>query len=217
MSAKMMKISVLAVLVVVGLGGGYLASVFIGPSEQESEQLVSGAEATKTMVELPAGVSEFIAVQPKQSPINDLVNELRYLIKENKKKELEFKRREEQIAIAKAYFKDEEKKLRELRTELNAPLLRLTDEIAKLERSRIQISSEETIHMQKIADRYATMSADNGAQTLIKLCENRNEEDAVKILYYMDEKKGGKLLDAMSDKDLVSKLLLKMKVIREEG
>jgi len=98
------------------------------------------------------------------------------------------------------------------------PLTRLQDKIAELERTRIRISTHEKTEVQKTAAIYEKMDAASSSQILVEMCTN-NEEDAVKILYYMSERSAAKCLAEISnsDKVLAAKLSQKIKIINEES
>ncbi len=219
MSAKMLKISVLAVLVIMGLGLGFLVSIWTGAGSGQTLPGKAGTDGAAAMGKpppLPPGVSDLVAIQPKQSLLNELVKELRYRIKECKSRELELARREKRMTMTEALLKDQAEELENLRMQLVMPLTRLQDKIAELERTRIRISTREKTEVQKTAAIYEKMDAASSSQILVEMCTN-SEEDAVKILYYMSERSAAKCLAEIPDRALAAKLSQKIKVINEES
>ena len=228
MSTKMLKISVLGVLVIVGLGGGFVASILTSDSEQgSSDQTVAGgldspsqtetSSAQENIVQVPPGASELFAVEPKHSPLNELVRELRYKIEECKKRQAELEKRENRIAMIEAAIKDQTKELENRRIKLVMPLTQLKEAMAEWERTRIRISIQEKAEIQKTAAIYEKMDSVNSSQILVEMCSN-NENDVVKILYYMSERSAAKCLAQISNssKPLAAKLSQRIKVINQE-
>ena len=219
MSAKMLKTSILGVLVIMGLAVGFVASTLTKDSDQASPgQTETVAAAQKKIIQLPPGASDLVAIQPKESTLNELVKELRYKIEQCKKRQSELEKHEKRKAMAEAALKDDAEKLENLRMQLVMPLTRLQDKIAELERTRIRISTQEKSEIQKTAAIYEKMDAASSSQILVEMCSN-NEEDAVKIIYYMSERSAAKCLAEISnsDKVLAAKLSQKIKVINEES
>lgn len=216
MSAKMLKISILGVLVIMGLGVGFVVSILTKGSDQDAPGQTETAFAQRKITPLPPGASDLVAIQPKQSLLNELVKELRYKIEESQRLQLELEKREKRIATAEAGIKQDAEKLENLLMQLAMPLGRLQDKIAELERTRIRISTREKAEVQKTAAIYEKMDAASSSQILVEMCTN-SEEDAVKILYYMSERSAAKCLAEIPDKALAAKLSQKIKVINEES
>jgi len=216
------RIIILAALAVVSFGLSFVVSSWMGgPSapksvltaQQDLSQYQQGAELATAEGTPPRRAS--IALAEKE--LADLIKEVRLRIDSCKKKEKDLEKREKRIRQAGEMLKQQAQELEALRMQLVAPLGNIREAIAELENSRIRISEEEQANIKRIAAICEKMDPASGSEMLMGMCQNKQEDDAAKILRYMSERSAGKLLSEMSNKDLAARLCEKLKVLQEEG
>jgi flagellar motility protein MotE (MotC chaperone) len=154
---------------------------------------------------------------PKEKLLDDLARELRQKIQDFQRKEMRLGDQEKRIKIALEQLEKQAKELDNLRMQLVAPLARLKEAQAELDRNRVQVSLDEKTNLKRTAAIYEKMDATAGGKILESMCQNKQEDDAAKILVYMAERSAAKLLAEITDKTVVAKLCDRMKRIKEEG
>lgn len=159
---------------------------------------------------------EVAALKPSNYLLDELVRELRAKLEACKKREQELDQREKRIQMAQDLLALQAKELENLKAELTAPIAGLKEARDKLEQTRVAISAQEKTNLRSLAATYEKMDPSESGKTFMKMCENSQEEDAARILFYMSEKAKAKVLSEISDKGIVTRLSDKMKRIREE-
>jgi len=157
------------------------------------------------------------ATDPRRQELVALIKEVRAKIDEYNRRQMDLDKREKRIGMAKESLDRQAKELEKLRTEIVAPLARLKEVQDQLRASRIVISKEELANIRKIALIYQTKETTAAAETIVAMCKNKQQDDAVKILYFMSERSAGKVLAAIPDRNLVANLYEGMKRIHNEG
>ena len=71
--------------------------------------------------------------------------------------------------------------------------------------------------MRAIAATYEKMSSSDAAEILTQMCRNGQEQDVVKILFLTSDRATGKILSAITDRELAGRLTEKMKWVEQEG
>ena len=215
MSGKL-KIIILAGIAVVGFGGSFLASSWLGDKKRPSTQ-PAGEQAKVESDEFGPITASVITTGMKETELTALIREVRLKISDCKKKQKELEKREKRIHIAGEVLKKQAEELEALRMQLVSPLTRIKEAIAELESTRVRIGKTEQSNMKRIAAMCEKMDTTSSSQMLTGMCENNQEDDAVKILYYMSERSAGKLLSEITDKTLAAKLCGQLKRIQEKG
>ncbi len=215
-----LKIIILVGIAVVGFGGSYLASSLLGGKKQPStqpagEQAEGQSDEFGPILESVSGQS--ITIGMREAELTALIREVRLKISDCKKKQKELEKREKRIHIAGEVLKKQAEELEALRMQLVSPLTRIKETIAELESTRVRIDKTEQSNMKRIAAMCEKMDTASSSQMLTGMCQNNQEDDAVKILYYMSERSAGKLLSEITDKTLAAKLCGKLKKVQEKG
>ena len=214
-----LRIIVLAGIGIVGFGGAYLASSMFGTKPQTTTQPAGETEdQSEDSAFLPgAAPGQSISNAKRQKELTELIREVRLKIRDCRKKQDELEKREKRVRIAGEMLKKQAEELEALRMKLVSPLTRIREAIAELEGTRVHIAKTEQSNMKRIAKMCEKMDSAGSSQMLIGMCNNNQEDDAVKILYYMSERSAGKLLSEITDKTLAAKLCGKLKKVQEKG
>ena len=215
-----MKIIILVGIGVVGFGGSYLVSSLLGGKKQPATQ--SAGEQTKGPSDefgpiLASASDSSITIGMRETELTALIREVRLKIDDCRKKQKELEKREKRIHIAGEVLKKQAEELESLRMQLVSPLTSIKEAIAELESTRIRIDKTEQSNMKRIALMIEKMDTTSSSQMFTGMCKNNQEDDAVKILYYMSARSAGKVLSEMTDKTLAARLCGKLKKIQEKG
>ena len=217
------QIIILVALAVVSFAVSYLVSGWLsgqkpGPSPQPlagqttQEQLGIGGVPTPTL-----GSVQPVTISMKEQELDRLGKELRLKIDAYRVKQKQLDKQQKQIQLAGQLLEKQAKELEALKMELMTPLNGLKDAMASLENTRIRVAKLEKSNLKRTATIYEKMDAARGVGILIAMYKNNQEDDVVKILFYMSEKKAAKLLAEMQDQNIAAKLCQKLKKIQEDG
>jgi len=213
------KLIVLVGLIAVSFGISFaLTSMLSKPAPQPASAEEAGKGPAPEGV-LPGGI-QIAAVKPmrpKEQQLQELVQEMRAKSSEYRTKLRKLKDREKRLEIAQGLLTQEAQDLENLRLKLVAQLPRLKEARAELIQTRIRIDRTESSNLERLAKTYEKMEAAAGSEILAKMVTHEQEDDAVKILYFMSERSAAKLLAEIADKDLAARLCEKMKKIEKES
>jgi flagellar motility protein MotE (MotC chaperone) len=138
--------------------------------------------------------------------------------------------RERRLQMAQDVLKEDIGNLNNLRVELAAAVVNLKNERDKLLKSRLQIDQAEKVNLISIAGTYDKMESSSASKILTNMCATGGQtpsgksgqahsryDDAVKILYYMEDRTKAKVLAEMatSEPDLAAALCERLKHIVE--
>jgi len=221
-SKKLMMILILTGLGAASFAASFLLSSWLGGSGGAKgpgtgaggEPRAAGqtGEPTLALADLAGGIGP---LRPRESLLEEMIRELKYMRSQARRKETELKEREKRIRMAQELLKKEAQELERLRGQLATHLIRVKEAKAQLRRSRILIAQQEQERLKRTAAIYEKMDSASGAEILRNMCQGKQEEDAVKILYFMSERSAAKLLGEMSDKALAARLCQRMKTIQD--
>jgi flagellar motility protein MotE (MotC chaperone) len=111
--------------------------------------------------------------------------------------------REQRLQIAQATLRKDIEELSNLRVELASAVATLRDERDKLEASLIQVEKTEAANLQQISATYDKMDPTSAGKILLNMSQSRNgnssSDDAVKILYYMQERVKAEVLASIAE------------------
>ena len=161
-----------------------------------------------------------------EEQLRTLVREVRDKIQEYQDKLQGLELQEQHLKTAQGGLKEDLKKLEDLRVEVAAAVASLKVQRDELERTRVRIAEGEKANLKTLAATYDKMDSDSAARLLVNMCKSRagsaadrqaNAEDAVKLLYYMNEKKKANVLASLmqTEPDLAGALALRLKQIVE--
>lgn len=135
--------------------------------------------------------------------LQTLVYDIREKIKDYNLKLQALDVREERLQVAQDSLNKDIEEMEALRVELASALALLRNEQDKLLQSKIEIENSETKNLISIAATYDKMDAESAGKILMNMVENQNSgsstEDAVKILYYMEDRTKAKVLASMAE------------------
>ncbi len=212
-----LRIIVLAGIGIVGFGGAYFASSMFGTKKQPTTQPADKAkDQTGDLASLPMS-AQSVTVAMTKKELTELIREVRLKISDCRKKTDELEKREKRVRIAEGVLKKQAEELEALRIQLVSPVTRIRETIAELGSTRVQIAKTEQSNMKRIATMCEKMDSTSSSQMITGMCKNNQEDDAVKILYYMSERSAGKLLSEITDKTLAAQLCGKLKKVQEKG
>jgi flagellar motility protein MotE (MotC chaperone) len=164
----------------------------------------------------PASVQP-VTIGMKERELDRLARELRLKIGVYNGKQRELEKQQKRIHVAEELLAQHAKELEALRMQLVAPLTRLREAKADLESTRVLVAKEEKANLKHTAAIYEKMDTAIGGEILTSMCKNSQEDDVVKILFYMSERAAAKLLAEIPDKDIAAELCQKLKKVQEEG
>jgi flagellar motility protein MotE (MotC chaperone) len=167
-------------------------------TQQQTEQSKSadtGSQTAEDNAEITKGMTE------KQ--LKSLIYEVREKINDYESKEKELEVREARLQITQDTLKKDIETLNQLRVELASMTANLKEQRSQLLATRVTIASSEKANLTAIATTYDKMDPVGAAKIISSMCtrqlesgkvEGGNIDDAVKILFYMNERSKGKLL-----------------------
>ncbi|MFP4106961.1 MAG: MotE family protein [Phycisphaerae bacterium] len=156
-------------------------------------------------------------LRPKEEKLDQLIADLKKRRQQYEDRERKLAEREKQLDIAREQLTEQARELDKLRLELTAPMTRVKEAIADLEKRRVVILKSERAQLQHQASIYDKMDSAAACEIVENMVGNGRAEDAAKILRFMSERNAGKLLAEMKDKAVADKLFEIMKRIQEEG
>ena len=214
------RIIILAVLGALSFAASYLVSGWLSGGKAEPGPQLTADQAQQGLLEIgevptPTSVQP-VTISMKERELDRLAKELRLKIGAYNAKQRELEKQQKRIHLAEELLANQAKELETLRMQLVAPLTRLREAKADLENSRVLIAEIEKNNLKHIA---TIMDKDttSASEILSGMYKNKQEDDVVKILFYMSERTAAKALAEMPDKDIAAGLCQKLKKIQEEG
>ena len=163
-----------------------------------------------------------------ENQLKNLIHDVRGKMQQYDNKLLGLGVQEQRLRIAQDGLKKDIESLDNLRIELVSIVANLKSERDELLKSRLEISQAEKANLESIALTYDKMDASSASKILANMCADPEDgqmqdtrgssfDDAVKILHYMAERTGAKLLAeiAVSEPALAATLCRRLKEIVE--
>jgi hypothetical protein len=209
------------------------------PSDKTEQSALANNESDSDLPTTEAGLEEVLGTTPEkmktvmtEQQLKNLVQDIRAKMQEYDNKLLDLGVREQRLQMAQDVLKKDIENLNNMRIELTSVISNIRSEQDKLLKSRLEISQTERTNLISIAATYDKMEPASASKILANLCDPENtgqvpsdEEiissesfnDAVKILYFMTERTGAKLLAeiAASRPELAATLCQRLKQIVE--
>jgi flagellar motility protein MotE (MotC chaperone) len=233
MSKKL--IIIIAAAAILSFGGAFGTAWLTRPQSAAAEEPNAAQHRDATRVQAELGVGQPSAEQQERARQRAMTEEqLRTLVKEVRDKSQEYQERldglqtqEQRIKVAQDALKEDVKALEDLRVEVATAVAALKAQRDELERTRIRIAENDKVSLKTAATTYEKMDPDSAARLLANTCKAKTGaaadrtthiEDAVKILYFMTDKKRGAVLTSMmqTEPDLAGALAMKLKQIVEK-
>ena len=156
-----------------------------------------------------------------EKQLKSLVYEVREKMREYDTKLQDMEQREQRLQITEDTLKKDIEELTNLRTELATTVASVKEQRDKLLKTRLEIEQVEKSNLTTISATYDKMDAASACKIFISMCAAQAQsgaDDAVKILYYMSEKKKATVLAELvtSDPKLAAFLCQRLKQIMEK-
>ncbi len=153
-----------------------------------------------------------------ETQLKNLIFDIRQKMQEYNDKQKVLEQEKQQIEITRQTLQDEIEQLNQLQEKLNLALISIKDKEKAIQNSIVEIESLEKTNFQRIAGTYDKMDPAQAGKILATMVTNNQMPDAVKILYYMNERSAGKLLGEVGTNapEIAAALSLQLKRIREQ-
>ncbi len=162
-----------------------------------------------------------------QKKLKNLIYEIREKISAYEAKEKELELREARLQMTQETLNKDIETLNQLKVELAAMTATLKEQKNQLAATRMAINANEKANLTAIATTYDKMDSAGASKIIISMCAKQLEtgkteggsiDDAVKILYYMNERSRGKLLAEIvsTEPKLAAVLCQRLKKVEEQ-
>jgi hypothetical protein len=182
---------------------GLLTKKTVSDTQQASAAQTSAEDENLKLMQaqmLAGGgaVDNQIKTAMSEKQLKDLVYEVREKIREYDNKLQGLASREQKLQTAQEMLKKDIQDMDNLRIELASMVSAIKGEQDKLEKSRINISNIEKNNLASIAATYDKMDAAQAGKILSNM-NRADDNDAVKILYYMSDRTKAKVLASIAE------------------
>jgi len=163
-----------------------------------------------------------------EEQLKELVIEIREKIQQYNQKAAELEKEKERLQIAQQTLKKDIETLNNLRVELAASVADIKSERELLLKTRVEVAAAERANLVAIAAAYDKMDAAGASQILTNMATGTsktggtaasaaNLDDAVKILFFMQDRTKAKVLAEMANQEpaLAALLSQKLKQVQE--
>lgn len=153
-----------------------------------------------------------------ETQLKNLIFDIRQKMQEYNDKQKILEQEKQQIEITRQTLQEEIEQLNQLQEKLNLTLISIKDKEKAIQNSVVEIETIERTNFQRIAGTYDKMDPAQAGKILATMVTNNQMPDAVKILYYMNERSAGKLLGEVGTNapEVAAALSLQLKRIREQ-
>ena len=152
-----------------------------------------------------------------ETELAGLIDDVRETIRDYESRQDELTEQNQRIAMARKTLQDDIDRLTELNAQLAVTLNELRQQEQHLRDTRLEVSKDEKVNMQRLAAAYDKMDATQASKIMLNMMTNNQMADAVKIVYYMSERTAAKLIGeiAGTQPELASALSLELKRVKE--
>lgn len=220
MSGSKLTILILGGAAALAFGIALTVSLWIGggpaPASGDTDSVATAVQAG-----LPGSPEMLIvsseATQLEGKHLMALIKDVRARIRDCDSRETQLNEEKQRIRLTLQDLQKEAGQLEALRVQLDAAAAALRKVKVDLEKTRITVTADEQKNLKRAAAIYDKMDAEAAAEIIEGMCNNAQEEDAARILHYMQERSVAKLLAAISKKENVARLNELMKRIHDEA
>lgn len=209
------------------------------PSDQTNQSALASDDSEPGLPAPEADLADVLDTTPEkmktvmtEQQLKNLVQDIRAKMQEYDNKLQVLGIQEQRLQIAQDVLKKDIESLNNMRIELTSVMANIRSEQDKLLKSRLEVSENERNNLISIAAYYDKMEPASASKILANMCDpegtgqvpsdeviisSESFSDAVKILYYMTERTGAKLLAeiAASKPELAATLCKRLKQIVE--
>ncbi len=140
-----------------------------------------------------------------EKQLRRLVYDVREKIKEYDQKLKSLQVREQRLQTTQNTLKEDIAQLNNLRDKLTETVIQLKGEQEKLAKSMVEIENAERKNLISLAAAYDKMAPESASKILTNMTQAQNDtssaNDAIKILYYMSEKKKANVLSVIAENE----------------
>jgi len=211
-----------AILILMGLatatfGVSYGLSLWLGGGAETAAADVAEESTPTDAGTEPGGAQppELPTARLQEKHLMALVRQVRSKLDDCRQREKDLLAQEQRIQVARQDLRKEAERLETLRGRLAAAAANLKEARTALEETRLAVGTDEQSNLKHTAEIYDAMEAEAAAGIIESMCNAGQHADAVKILYFMEERSVAKLLAAIPDRDLVADLCERMKRVHE--
>ena len=223
----------MAAVFVIGFAGTFAVTFFVKKAKlTTAAPVISGANTEET-TDYSDGGDYGLDIAPRVTPtasgsltrsmtekqLKSLIFDIRSEMKSQQKKAKQLNKEEERIQLTMETLSQIADEVNRLREKTAASISYLKERQESLERTMIEIDAAQKANMVKIAKRYDSMAPKDASKIMITMNKNKQLQDVVFIIYYMNDKKSAKLLGEISKTEPVfaSVLTTRLKSIKESG
>ena len=210
------------IVAVLSFGGTFMLTRVMTPkapppvaAASQPASAPSAAELLPENAPLPNTDPKALASQEKK--LDELAKELAVRLDDMRKRESRLAEREKRVGMAEEMLRKQCQELEGLRVAMAGPMQELKKAQEDLSASRVVVTKQEAVNIKKTATFFEKMEPAAGGKLLVEMVNNKQEDDAVKILRSLSDKTAAKMLGEISDKAVVAKLLDKLKRVTEQS
>ena len=219
------------ILLIIGAGtisfaGSFGLSWFM--KQKESQEIINQAAAETVATQAAESHSEKseanfslfenagdnIEIGLSEKQLQNLIHEIRSRMQEYRSKEQYFEEETQRIDIARQGLQQEVDRLVLLREKVAVSLQQLSREKETLEASLVKINGVEKTNFQHLASTYDKMDTKNAGRILMTMASGPQVQDAVKILYYMNERTAAEVLGEIGNTRPETAVMLSLQLKR---
>lgn len=217
------QILIFSIAGLVSLSCGFGITFFVRLSNQiPAGELVKGANSFDESGQFSGSkgstrsalTGDAMARTLSEKQLKALIYDIREKITEYKYREKDLEVQEKRLADAKGSLQEDIEKLTTLRTELSSTLSLLRQQEINLQHTIVEVSNLEKSNALRNAQRYDKMKPKSASEIMTNMASNNQINDAVLILYYMQDRTAAKLLSEMKP-ELAAIIFDKLKRIKE--
>lgn len=181
----------------------------------DSAARAAGGETEAASLFDNAGGDSLVGMSEKQ--LQSLILEVRTRLQDYRAKEKHLQEETQRVEIARQGLQEEVDRLHALRDRIASAIQQLERQEKQLRESIVTVGELEKTNFQHLASTYDKMDSVNAGRILMTMASGPQVQDAVKILYYMNERTAAKVLGEISTSrpEAAAMLSLHLKRVKE--
>lgn len=195
------KIIMLLVACLVSLGVSFGATWFIISNKdnagEESATMQAGLGGEQEPEPSPMAMTNANNSMTEKR-LEGLMHDVSEKMREYKQRDKEMEQLEERLAIVKGTLDEDLDRMQDLQEKLTLKISELKEEHDRVRKSMVVVDENESKRFKQLAAVYDKMDETQAAGIITNMMANNQLEDAVKIIYFMSERKAAKLLGEVS-------------------
>ncbi len=157
------------------------------------------------------------AMSLSEKQLQNLIHEVRTRLQECRTKEKYLQEESERVEMAREGLREEIDRLNTLREKVATTVRQLERQEQELQASIVTVGALEKTNFQHLASTYDKMDSASAGRILLTMASGPQMHDAVKILYYMNERTAAKVIAEISTSrpEAAAMLCLQLKRVQE--